>query len=55
MKDGCVGEGTLVCSSRSGAIVVFVSGRHDGEVEVREEGRVLVEVCEASGGKAREW
>ena len=55
MKDRGIGEGILVCASRSGAIVVFISCRHDREVEVREEGRVLVKVCEASGGKAREW
>ena len=54
MKDGGVGKGIFVCAARSGAILIFISGRHDREDGVREEGRVLIKVCEASGGNARE-
>ena len=51
MKDGGVGDGIFVGTTRSRAVVVHVVVGHDGEVEVSEEGRVLVNVCEASGGK----
>ena len=47
VKDGGVGNGIFVGGARSGAVVVLVVIRHDGEVEVREEGRVLIKVCEA--------
>ena len=54
MEDGGVGNGVVVGTTRSGAVIVLVEGRHGKEVEVGEEGRVLVEVCEAFGGYARE-
>ena len=54
VKDGGVGDGIFIGASGGRAIIVFVSSRHDREVEVREEGRVLIKVCEASGGDVRE-
>ena len=54
VKDRGVGKGAFIGSARSRAFVVFVSGRHDKEVEVREEGGILNEVCKVSGRNARE-
>ena len=53
VEDGGVGYGIFIGATRSGAVVVFVEGRHGKEVEVREERRVLVEVCETFRGYAR--
>ena len=47
VEDGGVGNGIFVGGARGGAVVVLVVIRHDREVEVREEGRVLIKVCEA--------
>ena len=54
VEDGGVGNGIFVGTTRSGAVIVLVKGRHSEKTEVGEEGRVLVEVCEAFGGYARE-
>ena len=54
MEDGGVSNGILIGTPRSRAVMVFVKGRHSEKAEVGEEGRVLVEVCEAVGGYARE-
>ena len=55
LKDGGVGDGIFIGTTRGRAVNIFVSGRHDREVKVREKGRVLIEVCEANGGDARGW
>ena len=47
VEDGGVGNGIFICGARGRAVVVLVVIRHDREVEVREEGRVLIKVCEA--------
>ena len=46
MKDRGIGNGIFVGTTRGRAVVVFIVVRHDGEVEVSEEGRVLIKVCE---------
>ena len=53
VEDGGVSEGIFIGSARGRAVIVFVSSRHDREVKVREEGRVLIKMCEASGRDAR--
>ena len=47
VEDGGIGNGIVVGGARGGAVIVLVVVRHDREVEVREEGRVLIKVCEA--------
>ena len=47
MEDGSVGNGIFVSGARGRAVAVLIVVRHDREVEVREEGRVLIKVCEA--------
>ena len=54
VEDGGVGDSIFVGGARGRAVEVFVSSRHDMEVEVREKGGVLIEVCKASGRNARE-
>ena len=54
VEDGGVGKGTFVGAARGRVVIVFVSSRHDREVKVREEGRVLIKMCEARGRNARE-
>ena len=47
VEDGGVGNSVFICSTRGRAVVVHIIIRHDREVEVFEEGRVLIKVCEA--------
>ena len=47
VEDSGVGNGIFVGGTRGGAVIVLVVIRHDSEVKVREEGRVLIKVCEA--------
>ena len=54
VDDSGVSEGTFVGTARGRAVIVFVSSRHDREVKVREEGRVLIKMCKARGRDARE-
>ena len=55
MKDRSVGDSIFVGTTRGRAVIVLIVIRHDREVEVSEEGRVLVNICEVSGGNVREW
>ena len=47
VEDGGVGNGIFICGTRGRVVVVLVVIRHDREVKVGEEGRVLIKVCEA--------
>ena len=54
MENGGMSNGVLIGTTRSRAVIVFLKGRHSEKIEVGEEGRVLIEVCEAFEGYARE-